>query len=98
MVVTEYVGVAARAALMVVVALTATATWRLVRRRAPWRLLMVVPAVGAFLAGLLILFLLGHLTWPWATVWLGVCAAFYAHALLLWRLHRPALRRAGLRW
>ena len=94
----QYVGIAARAAVVVVVALTATATWRLVRRRAPWRLVMAVPAVGAFLAGLLVLFLLGHLTWPWAAVWLAVCAAFYADLLLVWRLRRPALRRAGLRW
>ena len=93
-----YVGLAARAALAVVLALTAATTWRLVRRRAPWRLPMVVPAVGAFLAGLLLLFLLGQLTRGWAAVWLGVCLAFYAHTLLLWRLHRPALRRTGLRW
>ncbi len=94
----EYVSIAARAALVVVVALTVVVTWRLVRRRAPWRLVMAVPAAGAFLAGLLVLFLLRQLTRPWAAVWFGVCAAFYAHTLLLWRLHRPALRRAGLRW
>jgi uncharacterized membrane protein YfcA len=94
----QYVGIAARAALAVVVAVTAAATWRLVRRRASWRLVMVALAVGAFLAGLLALFLLGQLTRPWAAVWLGVCVAFYADTLLLWRLHRPALRRAGLRW
>jgi hypothetical protein len=93
-----YVGIAARVTLVVVVALTAAATWRLLRRRAPWRLVMVVPAVGALLAGLLVLGLLHALTWGWVTVWFGVCAAFYADTLLLWRLHRPALRRAGLRW
>ena len=86
------------AALVVLVVLTTAVTWRLVRCHVPWRLLMVVPTVGAFLIGLLGLYLLQHLTWPWAAIWCGVCVAFYADMWLVWWIHGSALRRAGLRW
>ncbi len=82
----------------IVLAITGVVLLLLVRRRAPWRLTMIVPTVAVFLAGLLVFSAQHWLTWQSAALWLGVTAVFYGNMLLVWRIYGAVLQQHGLRW
>ncbi len=78
----------------IVLIVSGTGMWLLIKRDVAWHVAMALPATGVFLAGVVTRWLAGDLSARWLAFWAGGALLAYAGSLLVLR---PVWRRRGSR-